>query len=66
MCSNANVCRKLAESQLTYSGGSEMPPGKSETWRVTGVRQRRAKFGGTENNTSRAVHRRKEFRIYGL
>lgn len=45
MCSKRSVFRKLAESELIYSRDSEMPPGKSETRRITGVRQRTGKFG---------------------
>ena len=54
MCSKRNVFRKLAESELIYSRGSEMPPGKSETRSITEVRQRTGKFGGTENNAGKS------------
>lgn len=38
---DGSMLRKLAGSQVIYSGGSVMPPGKSKTLKKTRFRQRK-------------------------
>lgn len=58
------MLRKLAENGLSYSKGSEVPPGKSETRRITGVRQSTGKFGGPENTDGQRQCRKEKQPVF--